>query len=85
VTLDVEMPLINGFHCALAMRAIERGFGQQPIPILFFSVRKCDANFRKILKACQPAAYLNKAGASDPQVIGDRLSAIIRQVVVKGG
>jgi len=84
VMLDVEMPLLGGLHAALAMRAVERGFGQSPIPIVFFSVRKCDENFRKVLKACQPAVYLNKAGATDPQVIGDRLSAIIRQVVAKG-
>ncbi|MDP3937040.1 MAG: response regulator [Deltaproteobacteria bacterium] len=83
VTLDVEMPLINGFQSALAMRAIERGFGHARIPIIFFSVRKCDENFRKVLKACQPAVYLNKAGTADPQVIVDRLSAIIRQVLVK--
>lgn len=86
VTLDVEMPLLSGFHSALAMRAVERGFGQAPVPIVFFSVWKCDENFRKVLEACQPAAYLNKAGSPEQQVIGDRLSAIIRQVVQgKGG
>lgn len=85
VTLDVEMPLLTGFHSALAMRAVEQGFGQAPVPIIFFSVRKCDDNFRKVLKACQPAVYLNKAGSSDPQVISDRLSAIIRQVLAKSG
>jgi DNA-binding response OmpR family regulator len=83
--LDVEMPIVNGIHAALAARAIEKGFGIQPVPIIFFSVRKCDEDFRKVLNLSAPAAYLNKATASNPEMIGKRLSAIMRQISAKAG
>jgi len=84
IILDIEMPILDGIHTCIVARAIERGFGVAPTPIIFFSVRKADENMRKVLKACSPAAYLNKASAPRADMIGDRLSAIIRQVTVKG-
>jgi CheY-like chemotaxis protein len=83
LVLDVQMPIINGIHAALAARALEKGFGTSPIPIIFFSVKKCDENFRKVLKFCAPASYLNKATAPTPELIGERLSAIVRQTSAK--
>lgn len=80
VILDVELPIVNGIQAAIAGRAIEEGFGIQSIPFIFFSVRKCDENFRKVLQLCKPAAYLNKATAPKSEMIGDRLSAIMRDV-----
>lgn len=84
MVLDVQMPIINGIHAALAARAIEKGFGTPPIPIIFFSVKKCDENFRKVLQFCAPAYYINKGTAPTPELIGERLSAIVRQVSPKG-
>ncbi len=83
LVLDVQMPIINGVHAALGARAVERGFAQGPIPIVFFSVAKCDENFRRVLQRCAPAGYLNKDTAPTPQAIGDRLSAILRRMTLK--
>ena len=83
LVLDVQMPIINGVHAALGARAVERGFAQAPIPIVFFSVAKCDENFRRVLQRCAPAGYLNKDTAPTPQAIGDRLSAILRRMTLK--
>ncbi len=83
--LDVNMPIVDGVQAAYAARAIEKGFGIEPVPIIFFSVRKCDEGFRKVLDLCAPAAYLNKATAPNPEMIGKRLSAIKRQMTAKEG
>ena len=83
MVLDVQMPIINGIHAALGARAVERGFAQGPIPIVFFSVAKCDENFRRVLHRCAPAGYLNKETAPTPDTIGDRLSAILRRMTLK--
>ena len=83
LVLDVQMPIINGVHAALAARAIEKGFGRPPIPIVFFSVTKCDESFRRVLQHCAPAGYLNKDTAPTPEAIGDRLSAILRRMTLK--
>lgn len=84
VLLDIEMPILDGVHTCIVARAIESGFGVPPVPIIFFSGHKCDENLRKVLKASAPAAYLNKASVPNIEMIGDRLSAIIRQVTAKG-
>jgi len=83
MVLDVQMPIINGVHAALGARAVERGFAHYPIPIVFFSVTKCDENFRRVLQHCAPAGYLNKETAPTPEVIGDRLAAILRRMTLK--
>jgi len=83
MVLDVQMPIINGIHAALGARAIERGFAHPAIPIVFFSVAKCDENFRGVLRHCAPAGYLNKDTAPTPDAIGDRLSAILRRMTLK--
>lgn len=83
MVLDVQMPIINGVHAALGARAVERGFAQAPIPIVFFSVAKCDENLRRVLQHCAPAAFLNKDTAPTPEAIGDRLSAILRRMTPK--
>jgi CheY-like chemotaxis protein len=82
--LDVNMPIVNGIQAAIAARAIEKGFGQAPIPMVFFSIVKCDDAFRRVLQHCAPASYLNKQTAPTPEVIGDRLSAILRRMASKG-
>jgi CheY-like chemotaxis protein len=83
MVIDVQMPIINGIHSALGARAVERGFAQAPIPIVFFSVAKCDENFRRVLHRCAPAGYLNKETAPTPDTIGDRLSAILRRMTLR--
>lgn len=79
VVLDVAMPLLNGINTAIAMRAVEKGLKIRSVPILFFTVLKCDENFQKVLAYCKPAEYINKGGSSSP----DQLASRIKQVAIK--
>lgn len=77
VILDYMMAPVDGASTAFALRAIERGLGAwPPIPILFFSARRCDDRLRRAMAACQPALYLNKA----QDLEGDRLTVRLKEL-----
>jgi CheY-like chemotaxis protein len=80
VMLDVVMPLLNGVNAAVAMRSVERAFGDSKIPILFFTVRPCDDTFRKILKYCTPAMFINKGQDASPDKMQTRVEAVVSQI-----
>ena len=77
--LDVEMPVLNGFYGAIALRAIERAFRiTMPTPLLFFSGRPCDETFKRVLDYTKPARYLNKGvEGGTPQRIAARLAQVL--------
>jgi CheY-like chemotaxis protein len=77
VILDYMMAPVDGASAAFALRAIEQGFAASPpIPILFFSARRCDDRLRRAMAACQPALYLNKG----QDLEGDRLTARLKEL-----
>lgn len=78
IILDVNMPIINGIDAARTVRAIETGLKlTQKIPIVFFSVIKCDENFKRIMNITKPSAYLNKGNSADKEQFGTRLLDVI--------
>jgi CheY-like chemotaxis protein len=81
VILDVNMPILNGISAAIALRALEKGFGIPPVPIMFFTVKKCDETFQKVLNFCQPSRYLNKGVSSSPAEIVRRVSEVATRLV----
>ena len=78
VILDVNMPILNGINAAVIFRAIERGFDKKrPTPILFFTSYRCDDTFKKVLKYCAPAKYINKGTGSSPEEFAQRLYQVV--------
>jgi CheY-like chemotaxis protein len=75
--LDVDMPILNGYFAAIALRAMERGLRARPTPIVFFTAYPCDETFKKVLDHCQPARYLNKGADSSPPRIAARLVQVL--------
>jgi CheY-like chemotaxis protein len=85
VFLDVLMPVLDGVNAALALRAIEKGLKtSKPIPILFFTVKKCDEEFRKLLHRVSPALYVNKISDASPQQLVQRLQNIVARLSTPG-
>lgn len=81
VILDVNMPVINGIDAARTVRALEAGLKRtRKIPILFFSIVKCDENFKKIMNLTKPSAYLNKGNSSDKEEFSRRLLDVIDRI-----
>ena len=75
--LDVDMPILNGYFAAIALRAMERGLRARPTPIVFFTAYPCDDTFKKVLEHCQPARYLNKGADASPPRIAGRLVQVL--------
>ncbi len=81
IILDVNMPVINGIDAARTLRAMETGLRiTKKIPIVFFSVVKCDENFKKMMNITKPAAYLNKGNSADKETFGKRLFEVINRI-----
>lgn len=81
IILDVNMPVINGIDAARTVRALETGLKlAHKIPIVFFSVVKCDEKFRKMMDITKPAAYLNKGNTADKEQFGKRLIEVIDRI-----
>ena len=84
VILDVNMPILNGINAAVIFRAIERGFGRKrPSPILFFTSYRCDDTFKKVLKYCAPAKYINKGTGSSADEFAQRLYQVVSQLLAE--
>ena len=84
VILDVNMPILNGINAAVIFRAIERGFEKKrPTPILFFTSYRCDDTFKKVLKYCAPAKYINKGTGSSAEEFAQRLYQVVSQLLAE--
>jgi CheY-like chemotaxis protein len=82
--LDVNMPILNGINAAVIFRALEKGFGKKrATPILFFTSYKCDDTFKKVLKYCSPAKYINKGTGSSPEEFAERLYQVVSQLLAE--
>lgn len=81
VVMDVKMPVLNGVIAAAAMRAHEKAHQLEPVPILFFTSKRCDSVFRKVLLHCAPAMYINKGTSESPEHLQDRIGKVIRQLL----
>lgn len=81
VVMDVMMPVLNGISSAVALRAYEKGRELDPVPILFFTSKRCDETFRKVLVHCAPAMYINKGTSTSPAHLKDRIRKVIRQLL----
>lgn len=73
--LDLLMPRLNGLHAAVALRAVERGFGAAPAGVLFLSGRRLDPTLRPVLDELAPAFYLNKG--TDGAALHRRLEEVL--------
>ncbi|MFO8055926.1 MAG: response regulator [bacterium] len=81
VVMDVKMPVLNGISSAVAMRAHEQAQDMDNVPILFFTSKRCDETFRKVLLHCAPAMYINKGSSVSPNQLQDRVGKVVNQLM----
>lgn len=84
VMLDVQMPVMDGFHAALAMRGIEVGLGIEPTPLVFFSSHPCDERAQQVLRRCGRAIYVNKVASPNLAELASRVEQVLINLVSKG-
>ena len=78
--LDFMMPRLNGLHCAVALRALEKAFAHSRCAIVFLSSRKLEPGLRPLLEELEPAFYVNKGSGGEDGLLGDRLENVLRAV-----
>src|SRR5438270_7474170 len=81
LVLDINMPIMDGINVAVCIRAAEKASGSPPHPILFFTANVIDESFKRALEYLQPARYLNKGTGSSGEEFGERLVAVIKNLL----
>jgi len=81
VVMDVKMPILNGISAAVAMRAHEIAQSLEGAPILYFTSKRCDETFRKVLIHTAPAMYINKGSSESADHLQDRIRKVIKQLL----
>ena len=85
IMLDVQMPVMNGFNAAVAVRAIEKAFElPRPTPLIFFSSQPCDDTAKKVLKFCGRAIYVNKVASPNLAELAGRVEQVLVNLLTKG-
>ena len=85
VMLDVQMPVMNGFNAAVALRAIERAYDlPAPTPLMFFSSEPCDDRARRVLEFCGRAIYVNKVASPNLAELAQRVEQVLVNLLTKG-
>lgn len=84
IMLDVQMPVMNGFNAAVALRAIEKAFDlPKPTPLIFFSSQPCDDTAKKVLQFCGRAIYVNKDASPNFAELAGRVEKVLIQLLTK--
>lgn len=79
VILDLQMPEITGITAARMMRVLEEKLKHKKIPIIFFSVSKCDEDLKKNLKILEPSSYIYKGDEKEELV--DRVTGLVNHLL----
>jgi CheY-like chemotaxis protein len=86
IMLDVQMPIMNGFNAAVAVRAIERAYDMAvPTPLIFFSSQPCDEKAKKVLQFCGRAIYVNKVASPNLAELAARVEQVLVNMLTQGG
>jgi len=86
IMLDVQMPIMNGFNAAVALRAIERAYDlPAPTPLIFFSSQPCDDKAKKVLQFCGRAIYVNKVASPNLAELATRVEQVLVNMLTQGG
>ncbi len=81
IILDVIMPVLNGISAAVAVRSWEKALKLDPIPILFFTGKRCDETFKRVLQYSRPAMYVNKGASEAAASLEQRIEKVIKQLL----
>jgi len=81
IILDVVMPVLNGISAAVASRAWEKTQGIDPIPLLYFTSKRCDETFKRVIQHTRPAMYINKGSSDSAVQLEIRIEKLINQML----
>jgi len=79
--IDVIMPVLNGISAAVAARAWEKAAGFIPIPFLYFTSKRCDDTFKRVIQHTRPSLYINKGASDSAAQLEVRVEKLIKQLL----
>lgn len=77
IITEVKMPIMNGINASLCLRSIENGMGRGKIPILFFTQRELDDQFKRAVKFLTPARYVPIPQNPDTEAFRQRVEKML--------
>jgi CheY-like chemotaxis protein len=83
--LELGLASLDGRATAQTIRAIEKGLGQPPVPILFYTTAPADEDLRGFLSRLGRAVHLQKAADLPPEELAKRLSVAVKRLLAKLG
>jgi CheY-like chemotaxis protein len=78
--LDIDLPGLDGYHAAVAARAIELAYGVLPTHVIFFTARPCDTAFKRVLQEVGMAAHIYKGAPGGPAFLSQRLKQVLAAI-----
>ncbi|MBM4319912.1 MAG: response regulator transcription factor [Deltaproteobacteria bacterium] len=76
IVLDLNLSVLGGKTCSIAVRCIEQAFEQPPVPILFLSAKELDANLKRVMTYVKSSGFLQHQSA-DASVVVEALRGIL--------
>ncbi len=78
VVLDVQLPVVGGKTCSIALRCIERAFSVASTPLVFHAQAPADANLKRVLDYVGAAVFVCRQEAADlPSSISNELRKLV--------
>lgn len=65
VVVDVQMPVVGGKTCSIAIRCIEKAFDGARVPLVFHGRGAADANLQRVLDYVGAAVFVSRDAAAD--------------------
>ncbi len=83
VVLDDPLPRVTGRGTATAMRAIERGLGLKPTPVLFYTAEAADESLKALLSKLGRAVHLQRPADEPPAEQARRLGVAVGRLLAQ--
>ncbi len=83
--VETELKGLTGVVAAYSMRAVERGLGHGPVPILFYTPEPASDEFKQLLSRVGRAVHLQRATDLPVEELARRLAIAIEKLLAQLG
>lgn len=83
LVVDELLPYVGGRGVVRAVRAVERAFGQPPVPVVLYSGQRADEDTKAFLAEVGRAIHLTRPPGQDTQALAQRFVIASQQLLAK--
>lgn len=78
VILDVNLSVLGGKTCSIAIRCIEQAYDHPPVPIIYLSAKEADANLKRVMAYVKTTGFVQSGPtAADGTAIVEALRGML--------